>query len=324
MNIIFDGNYLFHKTFAIYSKYYKGQDLAEVLQQEKHQQILMRKLVMDMCYSINKFEDVEKVLFVFDSSSWRYFLYDDYKYSLTKVRDPYYKHFLECLNMFEGLLRSKGIIVSRVNGAEGDDLLYVWSIYFDKVLDEKLVIITGDSDMRQIITNNISLFNNNSKMLTIFCTEENEVYWNETVDTDIQVQAVVPFEVLLFKVIMGDTSDNIPKLKRGFGPKAFEKFLEHIKPYKKPSDISLVQLAQWISSRFAPFAKVNEEKVLGDILFNLKMTWLNLSVYNSTDYKTASGHSLLENMLDDVNAQKDRFSYKGEYTLESFYGMLIK
>lgn len=324
MNIIFDGNYLYHKAFSIYSKYYSGQDMSEVLQDKENQQVLMRKLVMDMCHTVNKFADVEKVLFVFDSSSWRYFLYDDYKYSLTKVRDPFYKHFLDCLNMFEELLRKKGIIVSRVNGAEGDDLLYVWSIYFDQVLDEALVIVTGDSDIRQVINKNVSLFNNNSKSLTLHCIPEREVFWNEYVDTDVQVVVVNPFEVLLFKVIMGDTSDNIPKLKRGFGPKAFEKFLAHIQPYKEPKDIHLVQLAQWIASRFAPFAKVNEEEVLGQILFNLKMTWLNLSVYNNTDYKTMNGQSLLENMLRDVNKQKTEYSYKGKYTLESFYGMAIK
>ena len=54
------------------------------------------------------------------------------------------------------------------------------------------------------------------------------------------------------------------------------------------------------------------------------MTWLNLSVYNEMNYWSKDGKSLLERMLDDVNHQKDKYSYNNEYTLEKFYGMVIK
>lgn len=323
MNILFDGNYLFHRNFSIFSTYYK-EPMEQVLEDEEKRQVLIRKCVIDLCHSVRKFQDVKRVAFVIDSSSWRYELYADYKYALTRVRETFYKHFLTVLDMFEALLRKKGLIVSRVKGAEGDDLLYVWSLYFGYCLDEELVIITGDSDIRQIINKNVSLFNNNSKNLKMYCIPEREAFWNEYLETDIQVVPTKPFEVLLYKVIMGDTSDNIPKLKAGFGPKAFEKFIESITPYQEPKSVDLITMAQWIASRFAEFAKVREEDILGNVLFNLKMTWLNLSVYNNTDYQTENGKSLLENMLDDVNNQKDKYSYKGAYTLESFYGMVIK
>lgn len=324
MNILIDGNYAYHKAFSVFSTYYKGQDLEEVMSDPEKQQVLIRKCIIDICSAIRRFNNVERVAVVIDSHSWRYNFYDDYKYALTRVRDPYYKHFLTVLDMFEALLRKKGLIVSRVMGAEGDDLLYVWALYFGYCLDEELVIITGDSDIRQIMTKNVALFNNNSKNLKMYCTPEREVFWNEYLETDVQVIATEPFEVLLYKVIMGDTSDNIPKLKSGFGPKAFEKFIDFISPYDEPKNVELVEMAQWIASRFSDFTKMKYEDVLGKVLFNLKMTWLNLSVYNNTDYRTKNGKSLLENMLDDVNNQKDNYSYKGEYTLESFYGMIIK
>lgn len=324
MNILIDGNYAYHKAFSVFSTYYKGQDLEEVMSDPEKQQVLIRKCIIDICSAIRRFNNVERVAVVIDSHSWRYNFYDDYKYALTRVRDPYYKHFLTVLDMFEALLRKKGLIVSRVMGAEGDDLLYVWALYFGYCLDEELVIITGDSDIRQIMTKNVALFNNNSKNLKMYCTPEREVFWNEYLETDVQVIATKPFEVLLYKVIMGDTSDNIPKLKSGFGPKAFEKFIDFISPYDEPKNVELVEMSQWIASRFSDFTKMKYEDVLEKVLFNLKMTWLNLSVYNNTDYRTKNGKSLLENMLDDVNSQKDNYSYKGEYTLESFYGMIIK
>lgn len=324
MNILFDGNYLYHRNFSVFSTYYKNEDIGTVLQDKEKQQVLLRKCIIDLCHTVRKFENVERVVFVIDSRSWRYGLYDNYKYALTRVREPYYKDFLAVLQQLEELLKSRGIIVSRVDGAEGDDLLYVWSIYFGYILDQETVIVTGDSDLRQIITKNVSLFNNNSKNLKLYCLQEKEVYWNEKMESDVQVHVTNPFEVLLYKVIMGDGSDNIIKLKKGFGDKAFEKFIKYITPYNEPKNIDIVPMAQWIACRFSDFTKMNEEQVLGQVLFNLKMTWLNLSVYNSMDYQTENGKSLLENMLDDVNNQKNKYSYNKPYTLEDFYNMIIK
>lgn len=325
MNVLFDGNYLFHKTFSVFSTYYKGQDMAEVLADKEKRQVLLRKCIIDMCYALKRFEkDLTRVAFVIDSHSWRYNFYDDYKYALTRTYDSAHQGFIDCLYEFEALLRKKGIIVSRVQGAEGDDLIYVWSLYFGYCLDEPMVIITGDSDIRQIMNKNVALFNNNSKNLKLYCTPEKEVYWNEYMDADVQVVPTVPFEVLLYKVIIGDTSDNIPKIKTGMGPKGFEKFVEWMKPYTEPKDVDLITMARWIADKFAEYTHQTEDEVLGKILFNLKMTWLNLSVYNEMNYHSRSGKSLLERMLDDVNLQKDKYSYNKTYTLENFYGMPIK
>ena len=325
MNVLFDGNYLFHKTFSVFSTYYKGQDMAEVLADKEKRQVLLRKCIIDMCYALKRFEkDLTRVAFVIDSHSWRYNFYDDYKYALTRTYDSAHQGFIDCLYEFEALLRKKGIIVSRVQGAEGDDLIYVWSLYFGYCLDEPMVIITGDSDIRQIMNKNVALFNNNSKNLKLYCTPEKEVYWNEYMDADVQVVPTVPFEVLLYKVIIGDTSDNIPKIKTGMGPKGFEKFVEWMKPYTEPKDVDLITMARWIADKFAEYTHQTEDEVLGKILFNLQMTWLNLSVYNEMNYHSRSGKSLLERMLDDVNLQKDKYSYNKAYTLENFYGMPIK
>ena len=333
LNLLFDGNYLIHKTFGVWSTYYMDkkktaeeneQAVAEALRDKEKQQVLVRKIVIDLCYAVQRFNDVKRVAVVIDSHSWRYNFYDDYKYGLTRVRASYYDDFCKMIDYIEEFLRNKGLIVSRVHGAEGDDLLYIWSIYFSQILDERLVIITGDSDIRQIIDENVSLFNNNSKILKFYCVKSNEVYWNEYFDTDVFVEAVVPFEVLLYKVIMGDTSDNIPKLKKGFGPAAFQKFITAITPYKQPEPLTVVDTAQWIAKRFSDFAKVAYEEVLGQVIFNLQMTWLNLAVYNDTNCMKRNGKNLLENMLDDVNKNKNKYKYNKEYSLEEFYGLPIK
>ena len=334
MNILFDGNFLIHKTFSVWSMYYQDrklsveeneQRLINAMRDKEQQQVFIRKILIDACAAINRFQNVKRVAFVIDSTSWRYQFYNDYKYALTRVRGEYYKDFIYFIDMVANYLTKKGFIVSRVMGAEGDDLLYIWSIYFNQVLDEELVIVTGDSDIRQIINSKTSLFCNNSKNLKFFCIPEKEVEWNEYFDTDVMVEAVKPFEVLLYKVIMGDKSDNIPKLKTGFGDVAFKKFISSITPYDTPDNPSLIDLAQWIADRFCSFAKISDYgKTLGQIIFNLNMTWLNLSVYNEYNFLYENGKSLLVNMLDNVNQNKDSYSYDKLFSLEDIYGSIIK
>ena len=323
MDIIFDGNYLFHRNFSVFSTYYRGESMDKILSDKEKRQVLLRKCITDLCYTINRFNDVKEVACVIDSSSWRYNFYSDYKFALTRVRDSYYPLFLDCLNDFEQLLRNRGLIVSKVRGAEGDDLLYIWSVYFDICKNEELVIVTGDSDIRQVMTDNVSVFCNNSKYLKMYCTQNNEVVWNERLDTDIQVIVNNPFDVVLYKVVMGDKSDNIIKIKRGFGDKAFNEFIQYLQPYDKPINKDLATTAQWIAYHFSKFIHADENEILNKVLFNLQMTWLNLSVYNEINYENG-GNSLLSSMLNDVNKQKDKYSYKYDYTLQDFYGMIIK
>lgn len=331
VNLIFDGNFLIHKTFSIWSLYYQDskktaeeneQAVLDALTDKEKRQVFLRKIIIDLCASVRRFSDnPDKVVIVIDSHSWRYKLHDDYKYALTRIRASYYKEFCAMIDYVEEYLRKKGLIVSRVPGAEGDDLLYLWSIYFNQVLEEPAVIVTGDSDLRQIMNTNLAIFNNNSKNLHLYCTKDREVEWNERMEADVLVEPTVPFEVILYKVIMGDKSDNIPKIKNGVGEVAFRKFINSITPYTPPQDgTTLTMMAMWMAERFSNFANLNYEETLGKVLFNLKMTWLNLETYNGI---SVCG-DLLRNMLEDISKNKDNYSYKKAYTLEDFYSMTIK
>jgi len=328
-NILVDGNFCIHKAFAVWSTYYQDakktqeeneQLIIKALLDKEKRQIFLRKVIIDLCFSVRKFsEKPDSLVVVIDSHSWRYKFYDNYKYALTRVNASYYQEFCNMIDYVEEFFTKKGLIVSRVPGAEGDDLLYLWSIYFNQVLDEPCIIITGDSDIRQIMNSNIAIFNNNSKNLHLYCTPDREVYWNERMESDVMVEPTVPFEVVLYKTLMGDKSDNIPKIKNGIGDVGFRKFINSITPYTKPQEgTTLTAMAMWIADRFSKFAKLDYEDTLGKVLFNLKMTWLNLETYNGIN------EELLHKMLNDIKNKKNNYSYKKSYTLEDFYGMMIK
>ena len=139
------------------------------------------------------------------------------------------------------------------------------------------------------------------------------------------IEAVNPYEIMLYKVVMGDKSDNIDKLRKGFGEAAFTKFKQSfVMPTSFNDNKTLLQQAEFISQKFVDFTKMKYEEVLGKVLFNLKMTWLNLSVYNEQNFLYENGKSLLENMLDDVLRNKDKYKYSKPFTLENIYGDIIK
>lgn len=342
LNLLFDGNFLIHKAFGIWSLYYQDRKvspeenekrIAEALKDKEKRQVFMRKIIIDFCATVNRFnsDDIKTVTVVLDSHSWRYLLYNDYKYALTRVSPDYYSDFCSMIDEVERLFRKKGVIVSRVDGAEGDDLLFAWNTYYANILGENLVIITGDSDIRQIIGSNTSVFNNNSKTLKFYCAKEKVDFWKEYFfDSDILncIESVNSVEILLYKVIMGDTSDNIPKLKRGFGKVAFKKFLNYITPYSFNDfeEQDLLSLANFITNNFCIFTDCEnlKKEILEKVVFNLKMTWLSFSVYNFVKLKDYELSDLLNVMFDDIKKHRNDYSYNKKYTLEYFYGLTIK
>lgn len=334
MNIIFDGNYLIHKSFGVWCTYYQDrkktpEENEEIIRlsliDKKKREILVRKIIIDMCATINRFKDIEKVIVVIDSHSWRYKYYENYKYALTRNRGTYYEEFCSVIDEIENLFRRKGLIVSRVDGAEGDDLLFAWSMYYSDIKREESVIITGDSDIRQILNSRVALFNNNSKYLKIYCTKDKCLYWKNYFNNDIEVEDVNPIEILLYKVIVGDTSDNIPKFRKGIGKVTFNKFIKNISPTNiDVENISIEKLASYITKNIEKFFGISDyDNNYEKILFNLKMTWLSIEVYNKVAvYKDVR---LIYRLIEDININKDKYSYnKKEYTLEYFYDLPIK
>lgn len=336
MNIIFDGNFLFWKSYSVWSMYHTDrhsspeeneQRIAKALQDREQQQVLLRKCIIDLCKAVNRFTcEKQSVTVVIDSHSWRYKYYSDYKYALTKVRGESYKDFLKVLDMFEKLLRDRGLVVSRVSGAEGDDLLYFWSMYYGELENTDTLIVTGDSDIRQLINDSISIFCNNSKNLKLFCTEVNKNRYEEALRNDREFQKgelpiipTDPFEILLYKVVMGDTSDNIPKLKKGFGKVAFNKFISYLGSDRPDKDLPFIEEAEWILEKFCEYTNTPSSTIKEDywqqIKFNLRMTWLNGEVYPP---------ELVDNIIRDVQRHCHDYNYYKPYTLEEFYNLTIK
>jgi 5'-3' exonuclease len=337
MNILFDGNYLFHKSFHVFQTYYKTtEELIKALQGEGRQ-ILIRKCIIDACAAINRFEKPERVVFVIDSHSWRYKIHDDYKYALTKVKAEYYPLFIEILFEFRDLLKKRGFIITQVEGAEGDDLLFMWSSYLDKIKEEESVIISADSDLSQLISDRVSLFNNNSKALRMYCDITQVKRWEENLTTDIPVSAVYKYKTMIYKAIRGDTSDNIPSVLKGFGDKSFEDYFDYLQrvylfgdnpkiqgyiPDEK-IDVLAAFLAKTLSFHKCSDKKSAEElqkQIQKKIESNLQLTYLGMAAYD----KLKLTRDLIVNMFETVSSNINAYNYNKEYSIEDIYNLKIK
>jgi len=338
MNIIIDGNYIFHKTFSLFVKMYrdKEQDPCELLLKTSEQNRVMHKFVTDMCASINRFKDVQKVVIVFDSHSWRYRIFDNYKYALTRVREPHFQYFLEILDRIEALLKNKGFIVSRMDGMEGDDFMYFWAYYFDSVMNEQAVIITSDSDIRQLITPKISVYGNNSKYVKMYCHSQSADFWENYFDGDMEVETVEPMKILLSKAILGDGSDNVPKYFAGFGEVAFDNYfnfvLEHYnlvrndyvedvvgeRNVKGWARFIVMTIGQFNEKYFVKVDTKEYDELVEKLRTNIHLTWLHMNIYDETIPEFIQ--KITEHLVD----VKDKFSYKLPYKVEHIINTLIK
>jgi 5'-3' exonuclease len=117
----------------------------------------MRKLASDFSALVRSIEEPARVIIAMDSSSWRKSVAIDdggYKSKREEKKDEStinWKCFYDLTDKFCAILSQKGYIISRVPGAEADDLLFFWSKTLND-MKENVVMITGDRDLLQVVS----------------------------------------------------------------------------------------------------------------------------------------------------------------------------
>ena len=151
VNILIDGNYIFHKTFGVFGGY-GNVDPGKILKDKKEQSAFIRKISTDLCSSLKIIPQGGRMIFTCDSRSWRKDIeIEDGGYKSGRVRDENtdWTIFFDLMKSFGNHLEKMGFIFSKADGAEGDDLLMFWTDYF-KRKKENCLIITGDKDLHQL------------------------------------------------------------------------------------------------------------------------------------------------------------------------------
>ncbi len=161
---------------------------------------MLRKLIND--YQSDYFT----VVFDAKGKTFRHQLYPDYK----AHRPPMDDDLRVQIKPLHTLIKAMGIPLIIENDVEADDVLGALALYAEQQGFE-VIISTGDKDMAQLVTDNISLENSMS-------------------NTKMDIQGVIdkfgvkPEQIIDYLALMGDSADNIPGVPK-VGTKTAAKWL---------------------------------------------------------------------------------------------------
>jgi 5'-3' exonuclease len=314
INILIDGNYIFHKTFGVFGGF-GAKDPSKVLGTPGEQAMFIRKVATDLCAGLRLLPQGGRLVFTCDSRSWRKDVeIEDGGYKSNRIKDETvdWSIFFDLMSEFGHQLENQGFVFSKVKGAEGDDLLYFWSEHFNSI-GENCIIISGDKDMHQLARHNEKgwtiIWNNNSKNNILAVPpgwEDNWVNKEESVSIfdmtaaispdkekikeflkKVQVEEIVRRDFVFNKMLTGDKGDAVPGVWYVQTPNG--KF-NGISPKKAEQIMESLNQSEWKGTTFTEMLKSDEflSWVSGFILRVLKDV-------DNTDNRKKVSSNLLRN-----------------------------
>jgi 5'-3' exonuclease len=242
--LIFDGNFWLHKTYFIGQRIKTGKPFNFVDEPEADKNLLLWKLSVDFAAEIKRFEGVvNRIVYTVDSSSWRKkFLDSQYKANRVKSESINWGEIYNVHSEFIASLEKLGVIVSRVYGAEADDLIFAWSSHLNQN-GQNSIIISGDNDLLQLVNMdqssgaNTIYYNKFDKDIHVFPKFQSWLDIEEHATTNdifnlpvdllsntkqnlrdiikankMKSHEVNVMEFLFRKILVGDAGDNVPPL----------------------------------------------------------------------------------------------------------------
>jgi DNA polymerase-1 len=134
-------------------------------------------------------------------------MFEEYKIHRPKAPDELVSQIIEAHHLFEAF----GIKTYEIPGLEGDDLIASAASNFKKTPDLKIIILTGDLDMLQLVENGKVMVETFKKGVS-----ETIIYNEEGVKE--RYEGIEPKQMADYKSLVGDKSDNILGVP-GIGPK---------------------------------------------------------------------------------------------------------
>lgn len=146
------------------------------------------------------------VIFDAPGKTFRNDMYPEYKANRSAMPEE----LREQIKPLHALIKAMGLPLVMESGVEADDVIGTLAVQAEAI-GLKVIISTGDKDIAQMVTENISLIN----------TMNNQ--WLD-VDGVKEKFGVPPERIIDYLALMGDTSDNIPGVPK-VGPKTAAKWL---------------------------------------------------------------------------------------------------
>lgn len=282
INVCIDGNYIFYKTFGVFGGY-GAKDPGKILKTKGEQSMFVRKIATDLCASLKMLPSGGRLIFTADSRSWRKDVeIEDGGYKSNRIKDENvdWTIFFDLMSSFGKQLEKMGFVYSKVEGAEGDDLLYFWANHFNQI-GEDCIIISGDKDMHQMARyigeNWTIVWNSNSKNNIVSVPHAWEQNWLNSSDSvsifemssvmssdknkmqeflkKIAQEKIDPRYFIFNKMLIGDKGDAVPGVWE-FEPSPGK--ISRMSPKKAESVIESLSQSKWANSTFGDMLKDEE------------------------------------------------------------------
>lgn len=240
LNLVLDASGIFYRSLFTVGSFGapKGEKLLDT---RKSQGIFMRKLATDFSALVRAIDEPARVIVCMDSSSWRKSVeIEEGGYKADRKKDESsinWKAFFELTDKFVSLLAQKGYVISRVPGAEADDLLFFWSRKLNS-MKENAILITGDRDLLQVLGKHPNgswtvaldpVLNRKKISLTqttldysLPTSSDVNIFdpgsWSSSSDIlekiikNYEVNVVNPRKLSTMKVVLGDGGDSVPSV----------------------------------------------------------------------------------------------------------------
>lgn len=200
----------------------KGADFDPTLDQHfnKFFENKFRNTLINAPMKVYPFIDKSKFILCMDcprKEIWRTDIYPEYKvnrkYQVSNFEFNVGKVFEYAYNyIIPKICDEFDIIKVQSKSAEGDDIIAVLA---QKYVNngKNVIIVTGDRDMVQLASDKITIVTSDGTIRDPR-TELETILKNKNINCEITAN-----DFLLFKIIVGDSSDDIPNIKDGIGPK---------------------------------------------------------------------------------------------------------
>jgi len=173
---------------------------------------LWKHNVLNSIFSVVTKYNPDKLILAFDEKgSWRYEYYADYKAHRKDARDKnkiqidWDRFFVVFDSFIEDIKNTfTNVYVLKLPKTEGDDIIGVLSL--DVFTSEKIIIVSNDSDMHQLLSNP-NIYQHDPKTMNF-------------------IECINPKTELEMKILQGDSSDNIRGVRRGIGPVTASKIFD--------------------------------------------------------------------------------------------------
>lgn len=230
--ILIDSSYyVFYRFFATY-KWYSMQKKSDCVTENEFSESFIKHMQSDIKKIIKKWKtEINNIIFCADcprSKIWRNEIYADYK--ITRQQNQNFDQ--KIFNVFNKYISDNNINTVNIPRLEADDVVY---LIHKKLLNvsKKIIIITNDNDYLQLICEKTEIINMQFK------------------DIKLRSKCNSAISNLYYKSLIGDKSDNIPKISNIINKELALKL----------STYSIDSLNKWL----------NENNLYEKFMFNLKL-----------------------------------------------------